>query len=428
MIYQKTNWSTAKITPENFNKMQTQYQYAIEEATGSRLGSEIIAQHVSDFPAHEPGKPKIIYHTGLKMFFFSTGSEWHLEPKAAQFGNAELFDYVSSENITLTNNVGDTVVRNYRSLYLTEGHILTTQNPAHALVIRAWGDITIDGTINMSKKGGYGARYVQLLGKQYDLLGGDGGNGGNGAGANGGLGGTQNANHDCAGGRRGGGGGGGDAGNGADGGNGGAKNTRATNGANAGWGVSAYSTGVSVFTPGNDGSNGSGGSAGAGSAGSPAYYQTPAKPGHGISGSGGRSINGGSGGGSGAAFAFEVTAGSQNGKQGELPGGCIILMALGKIVINGQILADGGVGGDGSNGIYNFRGEIYGANNGGGGGGSGGGKILAIHRRGFHNNGVISATGGQGGTGGSFHDWGGSTLGENGASGNNGDIEIVQHL
>ena len=81
MAYVKTDWQTALITADNFNKLQTQYAEAVADAIGIRANgtAELRAEVVADFPAHSAGR--IIYHTGKKMFFYSNGIEWLLDPK-----------------------------------------------------------------------------------------------------------------------------------------------------------------------------------------------------------------------------------------------------------------------------------------------------------------------------------------------------------
>ena len=191
MAYTKTNWATAKISAANLNKAQTQYQQAIVDMWNARTNTtkEIRAYVVSDFPAHKAGL--LIFHTGLKRFFMSNGSAWLVPPADAFFGGGTGGDYSSTGNITLTNAVGATVIADYSSFKLNENHTLTTQNPCRCLIIRSWGDIVIDGEINLDKKGGFGERYITIGGMQYDLMGGDGGNGGKGGGvADGGDGGS----------------------------------------------------------------------------------------------------------------------------------------------------------------------------------------------------------------------------------------------
>ena len=430
MAYTKTNWTTAKISDANLNKMQQQYGEAVVDMWNARTDTtkEIRAYVVSDFPAHKAGL--LIFHTGLKRFFMSNGSAWLVPPADAFFGGGTGGDYSSTGNITLTNAVGATVIADYSSFTLNENHTLTTQNPCRCLIIRSWGDIVIDGEINLDKKGGFGDRYLTLGGVQYDLMGGDGGNGGNGGdggglGGDGGSGGSISANENCAGGRRGGGGGGGGAshpsGSGMSdyGANGGPKNTKSDPGAAGG--SSGYYAPGQTHDQATAGTRGSGGGGGAGGFGPSGYTA--------VGGDGGSSINGGAAGGGGAACITGYTnrfADSGFPSIGEYGGGALVLIAGGNIVIDGQILARGGKGGNGGDGDGGgASGSGAGAGGGGGGGGQGGGRVIILRRGSYTLNGAIVLTGGAGGSGGAPGSAGGSA-GSAGSSGGMGSVQAVQ--
>jgi len=206
MGYTKTDWTTATITADNFNKLQEQYAEAVADAIGIRAEgtAELRAEVVTSFPAHQTGR--IIFHSGLKRFFYSTGAEWLVDPREAFYGDAQNGVFSSTGNITFSNSLGATVIRNYRDFTLNPGHTITTERGCRCLVIRSWGDITINGIIDLDKKGGFGDRYISIGGVQYDLLGGLGGNGG---GHDPGIGGAEDSGIRSAGGMRGGGGRGG---------------------------------------------------------------------------------------------------------------------------------------------------------------------------------------------------------------------------
>ena len=426
MAYTKTNWATAKISNANLNKMQGQYEEAIVDMWNARTDTtkEIRAYKVDSFPAHKAGL--LIFHTGLKRFFMSNGVAWLLPEADALFGGGTGGDFSSTGNITLSNDIGATVIADYSSFRLNENHTFTTQNPCHCLVIRSWGDIIIDGEVNLDKKGGFGERYITIGGVQYDLQGGNGGNGGDGGHGHisdgwGGSGGSADAAEECAGGRRGGGGGGGGAYAPAyfpQGGAGGPKNTYVDPALDPLYG------GTGANPPGRHYGNGSAGIRGAGGGGGGAstllynYYA--------YGGRGGGSRGGGSGGGGGASVVF----GSRNGdgengfnSPGEYGGGALVLLAGGDIVINGQILACGGKGGNGGKGDIAGSGT-GGAGGGGGGGGQGGGRVIILRRGAYTLNGSITLTGGAGGSGGASV--GTSPGSDSGYTGGSGSVQVEQ--
>ena len=413
MPYAKTNWNTAKITADNFNKLQTQYAEAVADAIGIRANgtAELRAEVVSSFPAHAPGR--IIYHTGLKMFFYSTGTEWLLDPKETFWGDAQNGVFSSTGSVTFTNTLGATVIRNYLNFTLNPGHTITTQTGCRCLVIRSWGDIVINGVIDLDYKGGLGNRYISIGRVQYDLLGGFGGNGGAG-GIGGAPGGSADAGQRGAGGLRGGGGGGGGPSNG--GAIGGPKNARIDSVSTGGIGgeIDVGQSGTQQGQPGLLG----GGGGGVGSANNVGYAR------------GGRGGGGGSawssGGGGGGATSLN---GSATGEIGDVlsqgGGGVLVLLAMGNITINGQIRCRGGQGGPGGQG--RTSGDDA-AGGGGGGGGSGGGRVVAIRRGAYNNAGSVLLTGGPGGVGGSGRAPIGapSATGATGSQGETGTISTYQ--
>ena len=432
MAYTKTNWATAKISDANLNKMQQQYDEAIVDMWDARTNTakEIRAYVVSSFPAHKAGL--LIFHNGMKRFFMSNGSAWLVPPADALFGGGTGGDLDSTGNITISNAVGATVIADYSSFKLNENHTLTTQNPCRCLIIRSWGDIVIDGEINLDKKGGFPGRYITIGGVQYDLMGGNGGNGSDGghghiSGGWGGSGGSVDANEDCAGGRRGGGGGGGGGilrRSGylpweSLGGDGGPKNTCVNAGLDPVWGGEGGAPPPSSAQGGKDGDRGSGGGG--------AAILLPSVNYQAFGGRGGGSRDGGSGGGGGAGVCTSSsTADGENGSHGsgEYGGGALVLLAAGDIVINGQILARGGKGGDGGAGDVTGSVGTPGAGGGGGGGGQGGGRVIILRRGSYVLNGNIILTGGSGGTAGSPAGTG--TEGWDGSAGASGTVQAVQ--
>jgi len=61
--------------------------------------------------------------------------------------------FLTSTNISSTNN-GEIVVKQYKSCSISLGATVTTSNPCRGLVIFCTGDLTIDGTLTMTGKGG----------------------------------------------------------------------------------------------------------------------------------------------------------------------------------------------------------------------------------------------------------------------------------
>lgn len=326
----------------------------------------------------------------------------------------------SDFNVQFSNTWGETFIRSYQNFTLNAGHIITLLYPARAFIILSQNDITINGRIDLDYSGGMGDRYLEVNGVNYDLLGGLGGNGGNGGGStnNGGM---VDTYYRCAGGMRGGGGGGG----GPSGGRGGFKNTSfdMVQDTILGKDITVGSSELDA----QDGYNGLGGGGGA-----DAFFSAT-----GARLRGGNSINntlnkGAAHGGGGhigvdtANASFNAIAPEALARPANLTGGgVLVLIALGNIIINGEIWArgiGGGRGGHAYTGTDNYR--SYG---GGGGGGSGGGKILAIHQGSFTNNGSILLTGGVGGLGGNG-DSGLGAAGSAASSGGSGTISNYQVL
>lgn len=425
MAYSKTTWgASTPLDPTNLNKMQTQYEEAITEAGGIRGSPSVDSRFevVSSFP--DPIEGRMIYHSGLKTHFFADGTRWLIEYVSRDGGDGTRGDFTSSGNIQYTvPALWQTVRRNYRNFTLSAGDMLTVEKPVRCLIIASWGNIVINGTINMDYVGGYQhatERYVTLFGTQIDLQGGDGGyGGGSGTGGSGGNGGRWSANVSCAGGRRGGGGGGGST-----------PTYVGCEGGGAGYGFNSSSTtaGGADGTVGGSWGNCDHGEVGVGGGGAvhvtDSAMGTYVKAGYSPSTSGGRAAHGGGG-----ALRVHGVTPSQSLSAGNAPstpenlggGGVIILLALGNITINsgGAINARGGPGGVGGNAYSGtFSMAAYG---GGGGGGSGGGRVILVRRGSYTNNGTISVAGGAGGLGGwSADGMSRSESGYTGASGSTG--------
>ncbi len=348
------------------------------------------------------------------------------------FGAGVLGDYDFYIHTYLDAPPGSLIVNDYKSFRVRPGCTYSTRIdvPVRALVIRSLGDIIIDGTISLDKRGGCGDRYITIGGEQYDLLGGFGGNGGSGF-----TGGVDNGGKiDCgqraAGGLRGGGGGGGGGGIGA--GDGGPKNARSDQ-----VGV----RGSRAFTTqGHSGCEveGTAGTFGAGGGGSCFKF---GENGYAYGGLGGdcTAWSGAAGGGGGidarfpSSGLFASASDGYRGKDKEIGGGALVLIAAGNVIINstGTITARGGEGEHGGDANRNYGRPNGWAGGGGGGGGSGGGRVIILYRGSYINNGNIDLSGGLGGLGGSgWDDYGyhSTCNGYKGSPGQAGSVQVKQLL
>lgn len=326
---------------------------------------------------------------GLKEFF-GDGSDGVLNTT----GNLQLT--VDVEDVT-------TVVKQYESITINTGHVLSVDKRCRGLYLYCKGDVIIDGEINMDSRSAAIADTVdqEIIVKDIEALyqrsglnlirvpiGGAGGDGG----ANGGsfgFGGKGSVGYFFGGGRAGGGGGGSSTST-QIGGNGGDSIVSATVGAAGGAG--------GIGTSGTDGTFGSGGGGAATSGGT--------------GGNGGSSLTGAGGGGGGAATTGNTGGNGQDGVG--FGGGTLIIIAKGNISINGTGIissngANGANGGDRSGGGFG----------GGGGGGNGGGVVVLLHKGTYTNIGTIRVDAGIGGAGGSFN-------GQPGIAGSIGTVQIVQ--
>ena len=295
------------------------------------------------------------------------------------------------------NNIdnGDIVVKNFQNLTINSGVLFSPLNTCRGLIIYCTGNLTVNGTISMTGKGGgVSAKIASPIGTatvtdtRYDLIDATlyfnnfsssaaGGRGIpthwnwapsgsawfsnykiriplSGSVAGGAIATAGTAGIFCCGG--GGGGASGQSGGpfvGSSGGSGGRGTIFAGGGGGGGGGTSASAGGNGIFEKGGAGGSGAPGSNGGGGAGNTAG---PASPGTGTAG----------------------------------VGGLLILIVRGNVTVNGTISSNGGAGGSGN------PNPVGGA---GGGGGSGGGRIIITYGGTYTNVGTVVANGGNGGSG-----------------------------
>ena len=438
----KTNWQAIdKLLKEDMNRIEGNLDFLVEREAAVRqmLANAItamgrsasasetyqqLAAKIRDISKDANAQPEDVLEGKT---FYSGGTKKTGVWPGPMFGAGTLGHYNSTTSLNITTTPGELVVRDYKSFRLNFGHTIWVSKPIRALIIRSWGDIVINGTINLDKKGGYGNRYITIGGVQYDLLGGLGGNGGGSPG--GGAGGTADSAQRAAGGLRGGGGGGGGGGIGA--GDGGPKNARSdqvgVGGSRAR--TSQGETGCEV--EGTDGTYGAGG-------GGSCYKSS--SDGYAYGGRGGQCDAGTGAAGGGGGVDARMTAPSQfaqaddgqGGIAGEIGGGALVLIAAGNIIINGAIYARGGRGADGGDAYRGPYVAPYGwCGGGGGGGGSGGGRVIILYRGSYANNGIIDLSGGPGGAGGLGYDdlgYHSAYNGYDGANGQAGSVQVKQLL
>ena len=328
---------------------------------------------------------------------------------------------------------GDMVVKDYTNITVDAGDIVTTDQPCRGLLLFATGNITVNGTIDMTAKGANadptaaggsdnnavdsnGLRFPyrksggsDTLSAANTLLNGCGTDARNAASQMAPIAGNGTIFTVT---RTGGSGGAGGAAR-----SGGGAGSTLTNGTGGGGG-GAGGTSANI-SPGS-GSNGTGGtgtcfSGGCGGGGAGGYFTggvngtagsnvggTGGQGGDGGGGQPGSTGGGGAGNPGGATGVFRTPPG-QLGSAGETgTGGLIILIARGNVTVGatGIIRANGKNGGTGGNSP-----SSYGA---GGGGGSGGGRIIILHGGTYTNSGTVEAVAGTGGSGNSTGGAGGA--------------------
>jgi hypothetical protein len=336
----------------------------------------------------------------------------------------------------ISGQFGDTIVKNYQNLTINGGVLFTPLRACRGMVIYCTGNLTVNGTLSMTGKGGgVVTKIAAPIGiasstdSRYDLVdatlyfnnfssstaGGYGipthwnwapsgsiwfsnykirvplsGSvaGGTAGAANGGVGGTGTAGTFCCGGGGGGGGGGNSGAAGAAGGRG------------------------SIFA----GGGGGGGSAfqnfGTGPGGVVGLLESGGSGGNAVANAGG----GGGGAGNPAGSGGVGVPTAVNGLAGGIGvGGLIVLIVRGNISITGTISNNGINGG---NGVGSTSPATYGA--GAGGGGSGGGRTVIIYGGTYSNAGSVVANGGSGGS----SSGGGSPVSGAGGAGGAGAITV----
>jgi hypothetical protein len=327
---------------------------------------------------------------------------------------------VSASLNNISDLYGDIIVRNYKNLTINSGVLFSPLRACRGMIIYCTGDLTVNGTISMTGKGGgVGNKIAAPLGiasstdSRYDLVDATlyfnnfsssaaGGRGIpthwnwspsgsvwfsnykirvplSGSVAGGSAGTTPGTN-----------GGNGTAGTFCCGGGGGGGGAPFSSGGAGGRGT--------IFTGGGGG--GGGGGAGAGGPGVTARFES--------AGGGGSAGPGGGGGGGGAGNPNGSGGGSGGTNGGIGVGGLLLIIVRGNVTVNGTISTNGTNGGVGG---------APGTNRGAGGGGSGGGRIMIIYGGTYTNAGSVVASGGSAGS------TGGAGSG-NGGAGGAGSITI----
>jgi hypothetical protein len=365
--------------------------------TGSKNNNSCVVPIV-DTISNQNEKAKITAHN---LFYSNNTTVGSLSSYNNYFGTGidGTLTISSSAQVSasLNNTVfGDTIVKNYQDLTINSGILFSPLRPCRGMVIYCTGNLTVNGTISMTGKGGgVVTKIAAPIGiasstdSRYDLVDATlyfnnlsssaaGGRGipthwnwapsgsswfsnfkirvplsGSVAGGTAGV--TGPAGIFCC-------GGGGGGGNSQPGG--------ATSGGSGGRGT--------IFT----GGGGGGGGSYAGAGGDSAAFEA--------GGQGGFGPNPGSPNGSGGGGAGTPAATGYGGSGYTGTGGLLLLIVRGNITINGTLSSNGATGGDGT------RPTSYA---GGGGGGSGGGRIMIIYGGTYTNAGTIVANGGNGGAG-----------------------------
>lgn len=299
----------------------------------------------------------------------------------------------------------DIVIKQCESINIPAGYTLTTNKACRGIILYSKGDVVINGTIDMSYKGGGSPVELPFLwlgssnkkakainDEVQALNGGKGGNGGNAYGNVWRYGGIGNIRKFLG-------------GLGAGGAGGATSNIYGSNGGSV---VSPYmistitnmagqqrcpsGTTLSDGIKGVDGVGTQGGSGG-GIAHDDNSYIVPGNGGYGL-GAGG----GGGGGANLTGTSYGDTAYAGHGGNGNSAGGFVLIIAKGSIAIGslGYIKASGSNGGNAGNGNAGSANQQI-AYGGGGGGGAGGGVIALLYKVGFSNSGNVIVSGGAGG-------------------------------
>jgi hypothetical protein len=322
--------------------------------------------------------------SGLNSYgnYFGTGKDGSVTIS----GSAQ----VSSSLNNISNEYGDTIVKNYQSLTIDSGILFSPLRACRGMVIYCTGNLTVNGTISMTGKGGGVATKIAApigvassTDSRFDLVDATLYFNNLSSSASGGRGIPTHWNW-------------------APSGSAWFSNFKVrvplsgsvAGGAAGAWQGTGAAGPAGIFCCGSGGGGGGGG-----------YYSQPAAGG---AGSRGTIFTGGSGGGGGGwAYAtggtgtYEVSApaagsggtgaGGAGGNSSGV-GGLLILIVRGNITINGTLSSNGATGGTGTS-----PGEGPNANyQSGGGGGSGGGRIMIIYGGTYANTGTIVTNGGSG--------------------------------
>ncbi len=327
-----------------------------------------------------------------------------------------------TENTSWANNDNGFIVKQYRSLTVDEGVLVTASQASEGMFVFVQEDCVINGELSMSKMGSSGDSGTDLmlsdltaftdyagslLNFKVPVSGAEGGAQTS----------TQINGYDGTAGMAGATGGGGA---------GGVNPYGTYDGSPTGWGGAGARGTSRAGGPGGGGGGGPDNNRTAGGCGSAAIVGGAggrgADTGHTVGMGGGGGGAGLPAGGAGAHKSYYCTCiASASGETGL--GGILWLIVGGELFVgqNGSISADGASGGKGSDccaSDYDYSG--------GGGGGSGGGSIHVLHKRALNNIGTIHANGGSGGIHGEMgspYYYGKAT---NGGSGGAGSVIVAQ--
>lgn len=319
------------------------------------------------------------------------------------FGTGEDGDFTFASNTNITSdNHGEIVVKQYKTCVINSGVTVTTSNPCRGLVFLCTGDLTVDGTLTMTGKGGgVGNKSTEFNYSIADtsLSFNTSSNGGSGVQSwnfspsgsvwypryrqnipirNPVVGVSQNVNgiagiFSC------GGGGGGITGN----------SSCPTGGAFGGSGGIGGSG--SLFAGGGGGGGGAGAYCSSGGGGHNAIFEIGGR-------GGGAPIGGGGGGGAGSPAGAGGSGGGGGGAGtvgGTGVGGLLIIIVRGNVTITGTISSNGLNGGGGGGSAPAPNSPSFGS----GGGSSGGGRLIIVYGGTYSNTGTVQANGGAAGSG-----------------------------
>ena len=370
----------------NDNCLFTLYNALISSSVNQNLKARI-STHEQFYSNNNIGLNQGTYNN-----YFGTGKDGSLTISSS----AQVSSSTSPAGLNnISKEHGDVIVKNYNNLTINSGVLFSPLRACRGMIIYCTGNLTVNGTISMTGKGGGVANSIAApLGiatstdSRYDLVdatlyfnnfssSASGGRGIpthwnwapsgsvwfsnykirvplSGSVAGGGIATAGTAGIFCCGG--GGGGASGQSGGpavGSSGGSGGRGTIFAGGGGGGGGGTSASAGGNGIFERGGAGGSGAPNSNGGGGAGNPAG---PASPGTGTAG----------------------------------VGGLLILIVKGNVTVNGTISSNGGAGGSGNPNPFGGA---------GGGGGSGGGRIIITYGGTYTNVGTVVTNGGNGGAG-----------------------------